>query len=314
MNAKRRVLVTGACGLLGSHLMVSLARHHEVVGVDRHPWWGDHPATVLQGDLATPGFLTTTVARASPDVIVHCAAMANVDACERHPELAYACNATITRELARAAPSHVLVVYITTDGLFQGDRSFATEEQVPCPRTVYARSKLHGEWDVALTTPHHLIVRTNFYGWSSGRKQTAAEWLYHALEVGEPVTLFDDFFFTPIYVVDFVQRLERLMMDGHRGVFHVVGKDRVSKYQFGAMLAEASGFSMQRVTRGSINASPMAADRPKDMSLSSARFEAATGLPSPECMVGIQRFLGDRDRPLSARFDAIGERYRTVVS
>jgi hypothetical protein len=91
------------------------------------------------------------------------------------------------------------------------------------------------------------------------------------------------------------------------------GSSVEAKYQFGAMLADASGLSMSRVVRGSINAAPMAADCPKDMSLSSARFEATTGLHAPGCLPGLQRFFADRDRPLSARFDAIEDAYPTVV-
>lgn len=302
-----KVLITGACGLLGAHLLAALSRRHQVVGIDRHPWWGDQPAEVLLGELGTAGLISDAVASVAPDVLIHCAAMANVDACEQDPARAYACNANITRDIARAVPAHCLLVYITTDGIFMGDTPFANEELLPCPRTVYGRSKLHGEWDVKLATNNHLIVRTNFYGWSSGRKQTSAEWLYHALEIAQSITLFDDFFFTPIYVVDFVTRLDLLMEGGHRGTFHLCGKERVSKYQFGCLMAKAAGFSMKHVRRGSLHDSRLPAPRPEDMSLDSERFRKAVGVDVPECMHGIRRFLADRTRPLSVRFDGLEE-------
>lgn len=288
--------------------MVALSRRHHVVGVDRHPWWGDRPANVLVGELSSPGFIADIVAAVAPDVIIHCAGMVNVDACEQNPALAYACNTDITQRLVRAVGVQCPVVYITTDGIFRGDTPFATEEQLPCPRTVYGRSKLHGEWEVELATKNHLVVRTNFYGWSSGRKQTAAEWLYHALDTGQSLTLFDDFFFTPIYVVDFVERLILLIEGGHRGVFHLCGKDRVSKAQFGALMAKAAGLSLTNVRRGSIDDARLAAPRPKDMSLSSERFRRTTGVDVPGCMAGLLRFVADRGRPLSVRLDGPGDR------
>lgn len=302
------ILITGACGLLGAHLTAALSRRHNVVGMDRHPWWGDRPANVRVGDLTAPGFIEDTVAAVAPDILIHCAGMVSVDACEQNPVLAYACNTDITRNLARAVPPHCLVVYITTDGIFKGETPFATEEQLPCPRTVYGRSKLHGEWEVELAAKNHLIVRTNFYGWSSGRKQTAAEWLYHALDTGQTVTLFDDFLFTPIYVVDFVKRLELLIESGHRGIFHLCGKERVSKGQFGRLMAEAAGLSLKNVRWGSIENAHLAASRPKDMSLSSERFRRLTGVDVPGCMTGLLRFLADRQRPLSARFEGREDR------
>ena len=299
---KATVLVTGASGLLGAHLVTILSRHYDVVGVDRHPWWGDEPQEVLLGDLEAPEFLRETVAAVSPEILIHCAALANVDACEQDPSRAYASNATLTRHLVRAVPASCLVVYLSTDGVFQGDAPLATEEDQPAPRTVYARSKLQGEREVALATSNHLIVRTNFYGWSSGRKRTAGEWLYHALEAQQPVTLFTDFFFTPIYVVDFVERLIHLLEHPYRGVIHVAGRDRLSKHRFGMLMAEMSSFSTAAVQPGSLDEMPLAAPRPKDMSLSSARFVQLTGIEAPGSRSGLMRFLADRGRPLSTRF------------
>ena len=298
---RQTVLVTGACGLLGAHLVALLGRSFRVVGVDRHTWWGDVPATILQGDLAESAFRSACLAEVAPDVLIHCAAMVNVDTCEQRPLEAYAANSELTRALARAVPAGCLLAYITTDGIFKGDRAFATEADLPCPRTVYGRAKLQGEWEVQLATANHLIIRTNFYGWSSGRKQTSAEWLYNALASRAPLTAFDDFFFTPIYVVDFVERLEILLRQEHRGLFHLCGRDRVSKYDFVMRMASAASLPPDHVSRGSIDEAHLVAPRPKDMSLSSERFCRVIGVDVPGCEDGLRRFLADRDRPLSAR-------------
>ena len=297
-----KILVTGAGGLLGAHLVASLSRRHDLVGVDRHPWWGDEPAQWVSADLEEPGLLERTVRAVSPEAVIHCAAMVHVDACERDRASAYVANVVITRNLLRAVPPGCLFVYLSTDGIFKGDSSFCVEEELPCPRTVYGRTKLEGEWEVQLASPDYLIVRTNFYGWSSGRKRTSAEWLYEALEEGRPITLFEDFFFSPIYVADFVERLQTLIEGGHRGVFHLAGKERVSKSQFGERMAHLADFSMDRVRRGSIDEAHLLAPRPKDMSLDSSRFTRVTGLDLPDCVTGLRRFLQDRGLPLSRRF------------
>ena len=299
-----RVLVTGASGLLGAHLVAMLSRHYDVVGVDRHSWWGDEPQELLLGDLEAPEFLRKTVAAVSPEILIHCAALANVDACEQDPARAHASHVLLTRRLVQAAPAGCLVIYVSSDGVFQGEAPFMTEEHAPSPRTVYGRSKLEGEREVALATSNHLIVRTNFYGWSSRRKQTAGEWLHHALETKQPVTLFTDFFFTPIYVVDFVERLARLLEHPYRGVIHLAGRDRLSKHAFGLLMAETGGFSAEAVRSGSLDEMALAAPRPKDISLSSARFVQLTGMDTPDGRSGLARFLADRHRPLSARFAA----------
>lgn len=302
--SRLKVLITGASGLLGAHLMAGLSRHYDVAGIDRNPWWGDAPLDVLTGDLQEPGFLRKAVDAAAPDILIHCAALTNVDACEQDPARAYAANAALTRDLVRAVPARCLLVYLSTDAVFAGDRPFAAEQDLRCPRTVYGRSKVHGEWETILAGPNHLIVRTNFYGWSSGRKTTAGEWLYRCLERQEPVTLFTDFFFTPIYVVDLVERLARLLEHPYRGLIHVAGAERLSKHAFGTLMAEMGGFSTAAVRPGSLDEAPLLAPRAKDLSLSSARAVQLTGLEAPDTRSGLARFLMDRRRPLSARFAA----------
>lgn len=298
------VLVTGAAGLLGAHLMAACSRQHDVVGVDRHPWWGDQPMRMLLADLSEPRRIEEAVSFASPEVLIHCAALVNVDACERDPDEAYALNAQLTRALLGAVSPRCLVVYISTDGLFDGHALNVDEQEPPSPLTVYAKSKLQGEWEVRQAAKNHLIVRTNFYGWSSGRKETAAEWLYRSLETGKPVTLFNDFFFSPIYVIDFAERLMRLIDSSHRGLVHLAGGERVSKYQFGELMAGAAGCSMANVRQGSIDDARLAAPRPKDMSLNSSLFSRVTGMDVPGCLAGLRRFLHDRTRPLSERVEA----------
>lgn len=297
-----RILVTGACGLLGAHLSACLAREHEVAGMDRNPWWGDGPLALFRGDLMDFQWVSQEVRRFSPEVLIHCAGMANVDACERDPERAKACNVEMTRLLVRAAPAGCLFLYISTDGIFRGEEPFAREDTPPHPLTVYGRTKLQGEREVMAAIPNHLILRTNFYGWSSGRKLSAAEWLYGAIQRGEAITLFEDFFFTPIYAAHLAERVRALLKIPYRGILHLGGSERVSKSRFGELLAEMAGFSLANARRGSLRDAQLAAPRPRDMSLDCSRYRRWTGMELPDCRAGLSQFLLDRGVSLSGRF------------
>lgn len=296
--------MTGACGLLGAHVMAGLSHDFEVVGVDRHAWWGDLPARVHQTELGDRAAMEALLRQEQPDLIVHCAAMVDVDRCEREPALAHAVNAQLTERLARAAGPRPFFLYLSTDAVFDGREPFASEETPPHPVSAYGRSKWAGEQAVARATPHHLILRTNFYGWSSGRKRTFGEWLYQALSAGEPTTLFADVFFTPLYVVDLVDRIVPLLQRRVQGLVHVAGRDRVSKHEFGAALARVAGLSLAGARPGSVDDAGLDAPRPNDLSLSCRRAEQWTGLPAPGCLEGLRRFVADRGRPLSARCGA----------
>ncbi|MFI5245287.1 MAG: sugar nucleotide-binding protein, partial [Gemmatimonadales bacterium] len=118
------VAITGACGLLGAHLATALSVLHRVVGFDRHPWWGTSPLTLHQGDLTDAAARNAFLAAAAPDVLIHCAAMVDVDGCERTPDAAYRMNAALTKDLARGVPLGCRIVYITTDGVFDGTVPF----------------------------------------------------------------------------------------------------------------------------------------------------------------------------------------------
>ena len=298
------MLVTGACGLLGAHLVEVFRPHAQVAGLDRNPWWGDRPLDLRAGDLADHAFLKRVVADVRPDVLIHCAALVDVDRCERRPAEAFAINSDVTRVLASAAAPETLFVYVSTDSIFKADRPFSTERDLPCPRTVYARSKLHGEWETQLSTSNHLIIRTNLYGWSSGRKKTFAEWLYESLRTAAPITLFDDLFYTPIYVVDLAERILALCRGAYRGVVHLAAGDRVSKLEFGLAMAELAGLPATAVRPGRLKDAALSADRPSEISLDTRLSVQLTGLPAPAWRDGLIKFLAARGRPLSARMTA----------
>lgn len=296
------VLITGITGLLGSHLAAIFSRDHHVAGIDRHPWWGDFPVNVAHGDLTDDLFVRRVIDTHRPDVIIHCAAMVNVDACERNPDEAHAVNAGVTEKLAAAIPPSTMFVYISTDAVFGGQREYSSEKDHPQPINVYGRSKLEGEQRAA-GRERHLIVRTNFYGWSSGRKSTSAEWLYESLRSQTPITLFDDFFFTPIYVARLAAHVRLLVERGTTGLFHVTGQDRVSKYDFGLLMAEAMGASLKQVKVGSARDAGLSAPRPKDISLDSSLVEHTAGVQMPHCRDDLRLFLDHRGTSLSGRFN-----------
>jgi dTDP-4-dehydrorhamnose reductase len=296
-----RVLITGAGGLLGAHLVEAFRESADVCALDRNPWWGDRPINLRQGDLSDDAFLQDVLSAHRPQIVVHCAAMVDVDACERNPEEAYRVNAFVTRSLARRLDRETLFVYVSTDSLFNGDQPFRTERDLPCPRTVYARSKLHGEWEVQLATANHLIVRTNLYGWSARRKKTFAEWLYDSLASCAAVTLFEDAYFTPMYVADLAERIVHLTRGGYRGIVNVGGGERISKCAFGLLMADLAGFPTTAVTVGRLRDSGLAADRPSEMTLDSTLAATLTAKSLPTAREGLTRFLDARGRKLSER-------------
>jgi dTDP-4-dehydrorhamnose reductase len=229
----------------------------------------------------------------NPQVVIHTAAWVDVDGCEENPAKAKESNETLTKLVVSASPKKAKIVYISTEQVFPGNKPFAMESDPTRPINVYGRTKLAGEQIVQKSGRPHLIVRTNFFGWSSGRKKTFGEWLSQSLREKQPIQLFTDFYFTPIYVGLMVNRLEHILIKDAQGVVHLGGRDRVSKYEFGKKLASMSGLSFCSVKDARMGSVASLAPRSKDISLNSGRAEALLGTQAPTLEKSLQLFLRD---------------------
>ena len=229
----------------------------------------------------------------NPQVVIHTAAWVDVDGCQVNPTKAKESKETLTKLVVSASPKKAKIVYISTEQVFPGNKACAKESDPTRPINVYGRTKLAGEQIVQESGRPHLIVRTNFFGWSSGRKKTFGEWLIQSLREKQPIRLFTDFYFTPLYAGLMADRLEHLLKKDAQGVVHLGGRNRVSKYEFGKKLARMSGLSFGSVKDARMDSVASLAPRPKDISLNSGRAEALLGTQAPTLEKSLQLFLRD---------------------
>jgi len=219
----KHVLVTGASGLLGLNLALTAAQSgYHVTG-----WSGRHalvqtPFEAEQVDLTELEGLPARIAALAPDVIIHCAALANIDQAELHPRLAEKLNAQVPGVIAQAARAcGAQLVHISTDAVFDGSRGDYRETDAPNPINTYARTKLAGEAAVAAAYPQALVARVNFYGWSASGQRSLAEFFYTHLRAEQTVNGFTDVFFSPLYVKHLAQLLLLMVEKSLSGLYHV---------------------------------------------------------------------------------------------
>jgi dTDP-4-dehydrorhamnose reductase len=232
-----------------------------------------------------------------PDAIVHCAAATNVDWCEDNPKQADAINVHAAAVLAEiAATCNSRFVYVSTDAVFDGKKGDYAETDEPAPLNVYARSKLAGERETLLRIPSALLVRVNIYGWNAQKKDSLAEWVLRRLEEGRNVPGFTDVFFTPILVNDLVPVLFAMLQQELTGIYHVVGSERISKFEFARRVATTFGFDPARVTPCQVKDMNLKAERPLDVSLNTAKIRIALGHSMPDVDSGLCVFRELRGR------------------
>lgn len=267
--------------MLGSALALALSRDHEVTASASRDFDGaiDGAARSITADLADGG-AELLASHCSPDAVVNCAAMTDVDACETHTDAARAINGRAPAALAEAFGG-AYIVHISTDAVFGPGVSFADEATPPSPMSAYGATKLEGERALLSAAPSACVLRTTVVGVGGRRRQSSlAEWMIGEMRARRPVRLFTDALFTPISVWDFVPIVEWALANRPQGVWHAAGGERVSKHDFGVMLASACGYDAA-IERARLADLPGASIRRTDQSLSSRRLEAASGIRMP---------------------------------
>lgn len=292
----KRLLVTGASGLLGSNLVRLAADRYEVTGVmtGRHARLvpGKVSCAILLADLTGPDQAERVIKSTLPEMVIHCAAMTDVDRCEAIPEEAECMNSLLPGWLAKAAANcSARFLHISTDSVFDGEQGEYTEEDQPRPTNVYARTKLEGEQNVFAACPEALVARVNFYGWSWQGKRSLAEWFTNHLSAGKRVPGFTDLHFCPLLANDLVEILLKMLEQNLSGLYHVVSPESQSKYDFGRMLAREFGFDEGLVTPASYLTAGLKAQRSQWLNLSSAKLARALGEELPAQLPAVRRFV-----------------------
>ena len=217
-----RVLITGAAGLVGAHLVRRLAQDHAVVPLSH----GDL-------DIADRAAVMRRLSDAAPSVIINCAVV-QVDESEQNPAQARAVNAQGAGFLAEAATRlGAEIIHFSTQYVFRGEpvgRAPYTIDDETRPVNVYGSTKLAGERAVRDACARSFIIRTSWiYG--SG-KESFLCLVHNDLKSGKRVRAIDDIWSSTTYVEDLIDRVLEIRAGGHYGIYHVVNEGVCSYYDF----------------------------------------------------------------------------------
>lgn len=286
-----KILVTGASGLLGLNLCLGNWDSHTLLGLDRGKLAGT-PFELIRADLTQPRLFPRLIDEARPDAILHAAANANIDSCESDPEGARYLNGEIPGILAEsAAKASIRFLHISTDAVFDGlKEGLYAETDTPNPLSVYARAKLLGEQNVLTANPAAAVARVNFFGWSLSGARSLSEFFYNKLSAGQPCNGFTDVYFCPMFVGDLADVLLGMLDKSLSGLYHVVGSEALSKYEFGRRIARQFGFDEGLIRPISVKQSTLIAQRSHNLRLSIHKLSTDLGMAIPGVSTGIEQF------------------------
>ncbi len=287
----QRILITGASGLLGVNIALEAAKKYQVTGISKDLAVHSSEFSLIQQDLLAPGAVEKLLDQLQPDWVIHCAALANLEACEANPELASKLNSDLPAKLAaHVARGGARFLHVSTDAVFDGQRGDYTETDIANPLSVYARTKLEGEYAVAEANPQAIIARVNLFGWSLTGKRSLAEFFYYNLKAGRQVMGFTDVYFCPLLANHLAQIFLDMLANQLSGLFHVVSSQAVSKNDFGLMIARKFDLDEALITPVSIFESDLKAARSPNLTLRSDKLAQALNRPPPDLSTGLDRF------------------------
>jgi dTDP-4-dehydrorhamnose reductase len=274
-----KIVVTGAAGQLGSTIVEAFSQSCDV-----------RPFRRESLDLADAATVVRTIAAEKPDTIVNCAAYNDVDGAEEHAVEALRVNALAVRALARAAAeTGATLVHYGTDFVFDGNASVPYSEDVePSPQSVYASSKLLGEW-FAADAPRYYVLRVeSLFG--GGKRRSSVDRIVSAIRAGEPARVFTDRTVTPSYVRDVAAAtMQLLTRDVASGVYHCVNSGVTTWFELAQEIGRILGIEPSLVPVKVADVQ-LKAKRPQYAALSNAKL-AHAGVVMPDWRDALRRYL-----------------------
>lgn len=280
------LLVVGAGGLIGSNVLAEgKARGWDVIGT----FHNERPAVDVpleQLDVRDDSAVHSIVSSTAPDLVINCAAITNVDGCERDFRDALAVNSVAPGRLAAACDDQCVdFVHLSTDYVFDGKaRRPYTENDDPRPIQRYGATKYLGELKVRTAHASAVIARLSFvYGTrgDDGKMTGFPAWVHSQLKTAGSVSLFTDQYVTPTRAGAAANTVCDLGMKATGEVFHVASRSCATPYEFGRRLCEWWEEEPERLKRGSYESIDRPATRPHYSCLNVGKVEAALDRPQP---------------------------------
>lgn len=295
------ILVTGASGLLGLNLCLAKAKEHDVFGIVHQTQLDNVPFSLIRQDLTNIKSLKNIFDQIKPELVVNCAAMANVDLCENNPTVAERINSDVPSYLAKnCSEREIPFIHISTDAIFDGEKGNYKETDVPNPLSMYAKTKLEGENRVIDENPLALIARVNFFGFSVSGRRSLAEFFLFNLISGKKINGFIDILFSPMYVNDLVETLFEMVRMKLTGIYHVVSCDYMSKYDFGMLISKKFNLDASLISPKSYLKGNLIAARSPNLLLDVNKL-LSSGIEIPNIAIAVDHFYLDYINGLSDR-------------
>ena len=266
----KRILVTGSNGLLGQKLTEAITADPAIeliatsIGPDRYTGSGNYIYSEL--DVCDAKNVNEVLEKFRPDVIIHTAALTNVDICENEKDKCWILNVDAVKNLAHQCEFlNIHLIHLSTDFIFDGESGPYTEEDEPHPLSYYGLTKLEAEKILQAAKCHWTIIRTIIvYGIvNEMSRSNIVLWAKSALEKGDPINVVNDQWRMPTLAEDLADCCILAAKQKATGIYNASGKDMMSIIELVERVAEHWNLNKSLINPISSDSLNQAAKRPK---------------------------------------------------
>lgn len=294
-----KILITGANGLLGQHLIRQLLNKNYIIiatskGASRLPFTENDNYSYHELDVTDGPHVNLFINRERPDIIIHAAAMTQVDECETNKIDCWNINVTATRFLIDAAQEiKCRFIYISTDFVFDGLHGPYTEDAQPNPVNYYGSSKWGAEKAVEESGLSWAIIRTVLVTGNplNGTRYNIVTWVKEKLQNGERVRMVDDQYRTPTFIDDLVHGVMLVIEKNATGIFHISGKDSLTPYAIALETARLLQLDESLIQKAASADFPDAPVRPPSTNFNINKAERELGYQPHSFMEGLRKMF-----------------------
>jgi len=241
----QRVLITGANGLLGQELVHQMSSRpdYDVLATAREdePKFSGGSCGYVPLDITNEQEVAAVFQDFTPDVVVNCAALTEVDRCESERERCWQINADAVNTLAKQClTSGSRILQVSTDFIFDGLKGPYKEGDRPNPLSYYGRSKLAGENAARRAGMEQWAIARTVLVFGAGENLSRSNfvlWVIDKLSKGESIRVVTDQYRTPTYAPDLAQGIERIVRYQKQGVYHISGRELFSIHKLAIEVA-----------------------------------------------------------------------------
>ena len=232
----KRIFITGIRGQLGSTLDKYLSTYFNVL---------NNKEGLKNIDISDRSELNYIFKELSPDYIINCAALTNVDFCEQNKSNSYEVNVNGVKNIISCTKNVTKIIHISTDYVFSGNREIYRESDMPDPISYYGKHKLESENFLRSSNRDHLIIRPSVIFGNTGNNFYI--WVRDSLKDNQEISVVTDQISNPTWSWSLSEAICKSILSNISGLFHYGGEEIISRYDFAVKIAKVHGFNTDRI-------------------------------------------------------------------